>query len=158
MDFLKFPRVWALLFWFNLSSYCIVIKESGLYYLFWREKMILLNIPWQSEKNMYSLFESTYLICILFFFLFRATLVAYGSSQARGLTEATAASLHHSSRQRQIFNPLREARDQTHTPHSSQSDSFPLRRDGNSWYVFLRSTLLIICCLVLDFICQMKED
>ena len=31
----------------------------------------------------------------LFFFLFRAAPRAYGSSQARGLIEATAASLHH---------------------------------------------------------------
>ena len=37
-------------------------------------------------------------LCVLSFFLclFRAALVAYGGSQARGLIGATAASLHHS--------------------------------------------------------------
>ena len=60
------------------------------------------------------------------FCLFRATLMAYGGSQARGpigasLHHATAmpdlihvCNLHHSSRQRQILNLLSEARDQTH--------------------------------------------
>ena len=49
--------------------------------------------------------------------LFRASPPAYGSSQARGQIEATAASsrhicdLHNSSGQCQILNPLREARD-----------------------------------------------
>ena len=68
-----------------------------------------------------------------FFFLsfvfFRAASGKYGGSQARGLIEATAAGLHHShttpdlsrvcdlhhsSWQRQVLNPLSEARDQTH--------------------------------------------
>ena len=40
-----------------------------------------------------------------FFKLFRAAPTAYGGSQARGLIRATTASLHHSSRQRQILNP-----------------------------------------------------
>ena len=35
-------------------------------------------------------------ILFLFFGLFRAALVAYGSSQARGPVEAVAAGLHHS--------------------------------------------------------------
>ena len=69
---------------------------------------------------------------ILYFFgfcPFRATPMAYGGSQARGpigvaatgLTTATATpdpsrifDLQHSSWQRQILNPLSEARDQTH--------------------------------------------
>ena len=50
---------------------------------------------------------------LFLFFLFRAALAAYGSSQARGLIGATAASLHHSSQQRRILNPLTETRDQT---------------------------------------------
>ena len=62
----------------------------------------------------------------LFFCLFRAATTAYGGSQARGLIGATAASLHHShsnfkskpclkpTAQRQIFNPLSEAKDRTH--------------------------------------------
>ena len=51
--------------------------------------------------------------CFVLFLLFRVAPVAYGSSQARGLIGATVASLHHSSWQRQIPNPLSEARDQT---------------------------------------------
>jgi len=60
------------------------------------------------------------------FLLFRAVPAAYGSSQARGPIRASAAGLHHShsnmgselhlhhsSWQRQILNPLREARDLT---------------------------------------------
>ena len=62
------------------------------------------------------------------FCLFRATPAAYGGSQARGQTGAVAAGLHHShsnarsepclrpyhsSQQRQILNPLNEARDRT---------------------------------------------
>ena len=57
---------------------------------------------------------------ILFFFLFRATPVAYGGSQPRGLIGAMAmqdpshiCKLHHSSEQHWILNPLRQARDQT---------------------------------------------
>ena len=47
----------------------------------------------------------------LFLLFFRAAPAAYGDSQARGPIRATAASLHHSSRQLQILNPLSEARD-----------------------------------------------
>ena len=61
-----------------------------------------------------------YLFIYLFYFLlFRATPAAYGSSQAKGWIGATAPglhhshTLHHSSRQRRILNPLIEARDQT---------------------------------------------
>ena len=74
-------------------------------------------------------------INFMFFFgfvlLFRVAPAACGSSQARGRIRATAAGLHHghsnarsephhicnvhhSSRQRWIFNPLSEARDRTH--------------------------------------------
>ena len=64
-----------------------------------------------------------------FFYLFRATPAAYGSSQARGRIGAAAAGLHHShsnngssclcdlcysSQQCQILNPLSEARDPTY--------------------------------------------
>ena len=71
------------------------------------------------------------LLLIYFFLLFRATLTAYGGSQAWGQIGAKAASLrhshsaalpdlsrifylHHNSRQGQILNPPSEARDQTH--------------------------------------------
>ena len=50
--------------------------------------------------------------CFFFFFFSRAAPVAYEGSQARGLIGAVAAS--HSSWQRQILNPLSEARDGTY--------------------------------------------
>ena len=53
-------------------------------------------------------------VCVCVFYLFRAAPVTYGGSQARGLIGATAAGLHHSSRQRRVLNPLSEARDGTH--------------------------------------------
>ena len=68
--------------------------------------------------------------CLFVFFCrFRAPAAAYEGSQARGLIGAVAAGLcqihsnarsepvcdlHHSSEQRRILNPLREARDGTH--------------------------------------------
>ena len=52
-------------------------------------------------------------ICRFFFlyFYFRATPVAHGGSQARGQLELLTAGLYYSSWQRQILNPLSEARD-----------------------------------------------
>ena len=50
-------------------------------------------------------------VCL--FFIFRAAPAAYGGSQAKGHIGATAASLHLSSQQHRILNPLSEARDQT---------------------------------------------
>jgi len=65
-------------------------------------------------------------ILFVFFGLFRAALMAYGGSQARGGIRATAPAyatttampdlsrvcdLHHSSQQPRILNPLSEARD-----------------------------------------------
>ena len=74
--------------------------------------------------------ESFFFFFFFFFFfcLFRAAYTAYGGSQARGPIGAVAAglyqshsntgsgcdcNLYHSSWQRQILNPLSEARDQT---------------------------------------------
>ena len=51
--------------------------------------------------------------CHLFFFLFIATLAAYGSSWARGWIRASAAGLCCSLQQCWILNPLSEARGQT---------------------------------------------
>ena len=66
--------------------------------------------------------------CNFFFFLFRAAPLTYGSSRARGQIGAAAAGLHHSHAtldlshifnlchslgQRQVLNPLSEARDGT---------------------------------------------
>ena len=81
---------------------------------------------------MYEFYLFLFYFILFYFGLFafsRATPVAYGGSQARGLIGAAATglrqshttqdpsrvcNLHHSSRQRQILNPLSKARDQTH--------------------------------------------
>ena len=64
-------------------------------------------------SNRNQLLTNFILFYYLFILLFRTTPAAYGGSQARGRMEAEAAGLHHSSRQRQIFNPLSKARDRT---------------------------------------------
>ena len=63
--------------------------------------------------------ESVFFFCFILFcfvllllLLFRAAPAANGSSQARSQIRAAAAGLHLSSQQRQILNPLSEARDQ----------------------------------------------
>ena len=56
---------------------------------------------------------------VIIYLFFRVALVAYGSFQARGLIEATSASLHHSHSntrselclQHWILNPLKGAKD-----------------------------------------------
>ena len=83
---------------------------------------------------------------ILFYLLFKAALLAYGSSQARGQIGAIAASLHHShsnawskpcprcrhsSRQCRISNPLSKARDQSILMDPSWVLN-PLSHDRNS--------------------------
>ena len=55
-----------------------------------------------------------FFIFYFYFLLSRATLVAYGNSQARSQIGTVATGLHHSSQQCQILNPLSEARDRTH--------------------------------------------
>ena len=78
-----------------------------------------------------NIYKSNFILFVLFiyFLLFGAPPAAYGGSQAGVQSElhlpayitATAprdpshiCNLHHSSQQRQIFNPLSEARDRTH--------------------------------------------
>ena len=63
--------------------------------------------------SMFSTVRLQFFFSFFFFFLFRAILTAYGGSKARGQIRATAAGLHHSSRQRQILNLLSKARDRT---------------------------------------------
>ena len=58
-------------------------------------------------------FWFVFLSSFFFFLVLRATPTAYGGSQARRQIRATAASLHHSSRQHWILNPPSKARDQT---------------------------------------------
>ena len=88
--------------------------------------MICLDTP----THIYTYFRDTLFFYFYFYFCpFRATPVAYGSSQARDPVKAAAAGLHlshsnarssricdlhQSSQQHRILNPLSEARDQTH--------------------------------------------
>ena len=82
----------------------------------------LLQFFWNSLR-----IDGFFYFVLFCFCLFRATPIAHGSSQARGRIRAVAAGLcqshsharsklhldlHHSSPQRQILNPLSEARDQ----------------------------------------------
>ena len=62
-------------------------------------------------RGTYSFFGFFFLFFSFFFGLFRATPAAYGGSQTRASTGAAAASLHHSSQQYRILNPLSETRD-----------------------------------------------
>ena len=90
----------------------------------------------------------------LFFCLFRASPIAYGSFQARSQIGAVASclpiyhshsnarsdrlcDLHHSSRQHQILNSLSEARDQTCVLMNTSQVLFPLSHNGNSLFFFL---------------------
>ena len=73
------------------------------------------------------------------FFLFRATPLAYRGSQARGLIRATAAGQHHS-HSRSL--PIYRGQGSNPQPHGSQSDSFPLRHNGNSYLGFF---YILIC-------------
>ena len=77
---------------------------------FTHSQAFILCQPWEYLEC--SQFYFIYLfVCLL---LFMAALAACGGSQARGLIEATAASLRHSHSNAKILNPLREPRDQTH--------------------------------------------
>ena len=84
---------------------------------------------------------------LFFFFLFRAVLVAYASSQARGRVQAAAAGLHHSHSNEgiQAASPtyttahsnngsltLNEARDQTHILMDTSGIHNPLSPNRNS--------------------------
>ena len=61
----------------------------------------------------------------VFFFFFTAIPVAYGSSHVRGRIRAAAAGLHHSLWEHKILNPLREARDKTHSLMDTMLGSQP---------------------------------
>ena len=74
---------------------------------------------------------------VCMYLLFKATLVAYGSSQARGQIKAAAADLHYSSWQCQIASPLNEARDQT------------LILRNTSWICFCCATMGTPCFIIL---------
>ena len=73
----------------------------------------------------------------LTFFFFRATPKAHGGSQARGRIRATATGLYHSSCQRQILNPLSEARDQTRNPVVPSQIHFRCATTGTPHFPYL---------------------
>ena len=81
-----------------------------------------------------------------FFLLhFRVKTVAYGSSEARGLTGAAAAGLHHSSLQCQILNPLSGSRDQTRIIMDTSLVCNLLSHNGSSYSpCFLFSFLFVL--------------
>ena len=66
----------------------------------WSEGWVYVN-PWNQGVWVSWFLGGFFVFWGFFCFFFRATPMAYGSSQARGWTRATAASLHHSSQQRQ---------------------------------------------------------
>jgi len=63
--------------------------------------------------SMYFFLLHLYLFAFFIFGFFRAALMAYGSSQARGGIRMTTASLCHSHSNEGSFDPLSEARDPT---------------------------------------------
>ena len=65
---------------------------------------------------------------------------AYGGSQARGQIRAAAHGLHRSSQQRQILNPLTEARDGTHILVDTSQVHNPMSHKGNSCLQYLPAT------------------
>ena len=75
-------------------------------------------------------------IDIAYFFVV-AFSMAYGSFQARGLIRATAASLHHSSQQHQILNPLSRIRDRTRILTYTSMVRFHWATTGTLDYLFL---------------------
>ena len=103
---------------------------SSIYFIFLLTFLILIFsiyiLVWKQFFFFFLVFTSS-----SFFFLFRVATVAYGRSWIRGRIRAEAAGLHHSSQQRQILNPLSQARDQT-LNLMVPSQMFPLCNDGNS--------------------------
>ena len=91
----------------------------------------------------------TFFVCLFvcLFLLFRAMLTAYGGSQTRCQIGDVAASLHDSSQQHQIFNPLREARDRTRNLMIPSWICFCYATTGTPAYDFLFKIffLLFIC-------------
>ena len=89
-------------------------------------------------------------VLLFFFFFFRATPTAYGSSQARDGIEATAASLHlsHSNTRSELClqatpqlaamlapKPTERGQGSNLHPHGYWSDSFPLHHNENSPFI-----------------------
>ena len=83
----------------NIKGNFFKRKSSGIYYFFLRFPEILLSIYWHIFLSQDVFYKQLIFWPFFFFFcLFKATLIAYGGSQARGQIGAAAASLHHSHR------------------------------------------------------------
>jgi len=91
-----------------------------------------------------TLYSYLFFFLFSFFCLFRAALMAYGGSQARGRIRATAASLHHSSRQHQILNPLSEVRDQSCILMDASQICFLCTTTGTPLYMVIFTDLLCV--------------
>ena len=94
--------------------------------------------PWVTSAFWSLVFFFFFLsLSFFFFWLYRATPVAYGGSQARGHIGAAAASLHPSSWQCRILNPLSEARDGTWIPMDASQIHFCRATSGTPLFCFL---------------------
>ena len=121
--FFLFLKTW------NASRICVSSLHRGHANLLYIVPILVCVLPNCAQcSNIFFLNGFSFFFLIFFFFLlFRATPAAYGGSQARGLIGAVAAratatpdprlvcDLYHQSRQCQILNPLRKARDRTHS-------------------------------------------
>ena len=76
-------------------------------------------------------------ICCFFVFLFMAAPVAYGSSQARGWISCSCRPVP-KPQQRQIFNPLSKARDQTCVLQDTSQILNRLSHNRNSYLLILK--------------------
>ena len=108
-------------------------------------------------------------ICFYFYFLlFRATLVAYGGSQARGRVRATAfatatttqdpscvCNLHHSSRQCQILNPPSKARNLTRNLIVPSWICFHCTTTGTPTFGFLDHMRIIVNDFFFPYNCSL---
>ena len=122
----------------------------------------------RNHVSLFFIFIIYFCFVLFFFILFTATPVAYGSSlsrdQIRAATGAYATAvatldlshichLHHSLHQCRIFNPLNEARNQTHILLDTSQFLNPLSHNRNTIFLYLiicRPWGLINCKLKLD--------
>ena len=86
----------------------IVLTISIFHIVFVKIAVSLKKFPFKiSYRYVYIFCFFFFFACLFVFAFFRATPVAYGSSQARCRIGAGGASLQHSSQPRRILNPLR---------------------------------------------------
>ena len=131
-------------------------KEKNLYSSI--KKIILHAFPFylgclENKVQIYLFIYFIYLFFCLFAFS-RAAPTAYGDSQARDLIRARATAmwdpsricnLHHSSWQRQILNPLSEARDRTRNLMVPSWIHFHCAMMGTPRFVFVFPFWKVLC-------------